>query len=149
MGTVGEQMWSQISGFLSTPGALLIFLGMLTIGIVVFFNTSLDQVLNIAGTFFGTIASAFTNTNGGNSKEKKKEEKKPFFSFGEKLPMKVKGGTPDMKQPMMPSLATAGPVVKQAPKPSASLSSELVVNPPKTQGATIWEYPPGLRSHRG
>ncbi len=135
-GKLGDKLWTQLSNLLSSPGAAIIFLGIFIIGIIIFFNTSLDRVLNILGVFFGTILSAFKGSDVSNEKkDDKREEKKPLFAF-DKLPMRVKGGG-DGKVPVTPP-----PLIKQAPKPSTQLGSDLVVNQPKTPGSTIWEYPP-------
>ena len=150
-GAVGEVLWLQLENQVSGKGAGLIYLSTLVIGMVVFFNTSLDQVVNIVGTFLGVLASAF---KGDSAKirqptEKGKEEKKPLFAW-DKLPLRVKGGSGDVKEPAKGGVsvptatatATQPMAIKIPPKPGTSLSSEMVVNTPKTPGTTIWEFPP-------
>jgi S-DNA-T family DNA segregation ATPase FtsK/SpoIIIE len=140
-GKAGEKIWTQLADLLSPAGAGLIYLGALVIGVIIFFNTSLDQVFNMLGVLFSTVAGAFRNTDTAGRKDLKKEdkgEKKPLFAF-DKLPLRVKGGSTDAAKGPQPSPA---PVIKQAPKPAAQLGSDLIVNTPKTPGSTIWEYPP-------
>ncbi len=139
-GRMGELMWTQIVDLLTAPGAALIYVGAMVIGVIVFFNASLDQVLNILVTIFTVVIGVFINKDKGRYKNDKKEDKKPFFSL-DKLPLKVRGGNMEGKPPMTPP--PVAPVVKQPPKTSTILGSELVVNPPKAAGAaSIWEYPP-------
>lgn len=134
-GTLGETLWYQVAELLSSVGALLIYSGILVIGVVIFFNTSLDQFLNVLATVISLIVGVF---RGKEAAGKKLEEKKPLFAQ-DKLPLRVKGGNPEpLKIPPVP----AGPVVKQPSKTTTALGSELVVNPRKTTGTSIWEYPP-------
>lgn len=140
-GEVGSLLWTEVANLISGPGAGLVFLVTLIIGLVIFFNTSLDSVLNGAGVVFGVIAGVFTGSDDKKDiKKGDKEEKKPIFAF-DKFAMKVKGGAGDVKEPLKPP-PVGGPLVKQPPKLATALGSELVVNPPKNKGATIWEYPP-------
>lgn len=147
-GVLGVELWMQIAGLISSAGALLIFLAALVIGIVVLFNASLGQFVDAIVTVFSTVAGVFHGSERDdepkikNGKDKD-EEKKPLFAFG-RFPLRVKGGNPDVKEPMKapPVPGAPGMVVKQAPKPSATLGSEMVVNAPKTNGTSIWEYPP-------
>lgn len=135
MGKVGEELWFRVADPLSGGGALLTYFVILILGLIIFLNTSLDQMLNIAGGIVSVIASAFRKSD--RAIDKRKEEKKPLFPL-DKLPLKVKGGGAEVRPPMQPP---PPPLVKQPPKPSTLLGSDLVVNPPKAQGATIWEYP--------
>lgn len=149
-GVVGEELWVQLESLLSSAGALLVYLGALVIGSVIFFNTSLDHVLNMLGTFTSVVASAFIGRDTGAPVKKggkeEKPEKKPLFGW-DKLPIKVKGGGMDTKEGAKPGMppqtapATAM-VVKTPPKTNTSLGSELIVNTPKAPGTKIWEYPP-------
>lgn len=138
MGRVGEEIWLQVANLISSAGAALIYLGILVIGIVIFFNTSLDQLLNILAMILSVIASAF---RGKSKNDRKKTDNKSLFDFA-KLPLKVRSGGTEMKEPMRIPPVPNGPVVKLPPKTSTALGSDLIVNQPKTQGTTIWEYPP-------
>lgn len=44
-GTFGENIWESIASLITGVGAALVFLGGITIGILVFFNTSLDRLI--------------------------------------------------------------------------------------------------------
>ncbi|HCM37970.1 MAG: translocase FtsK protein [Candidatus Gottesmanbacteria bacterium GW2011_GWB1_43_11] len=138
-GRVGAEVWSRLAEIISGAGALLVLLGLLIIGIVILFDTSLDQVVNFVATIFGVFAGVFLRKDDG--KNKSKEDRKPEFAQ-DKLPLKVKGGGMDLKAPLSPPPVAASPVIKTPPKTATALSSELVVNRPKTPGATLWEYPP-------
>ncbi|MBI4058162.1 DNA translocase FtsK [Candidatus Gottesmanbacteria bacterium] len=139
-GLLGEVLWLQLATLLSGPGAFVIFLGAFLIGLVVFFNTSLDQVLNITVSLGNMVFSAFRSTK---VNDRKKEDKRALFAL-DKSPLKVQGGGKEIRPPIMPpSVPTANPIVNKPPK-SATLGSELIVNAPKTPGTgtAIWEYPP-------
>ncbi|MBI2022163.1 DUF87 domain-containing protein [Candidatus Daviesbacteria bacterium] len=46
-GSVGLLLWSQLEDFISGPGAFLVLLGVMLVGLVVLFNTSLRQIFEI------------------------------------------------------------------------------------------------------
>ena len=146
MGTIGEEIWFQVATLLSPAGGAIVFLGALIIGVVIFFNTSLDRLLNLSGNLIGVVASAFKSSDSARIKNGKpiKEEKKPLFAF-DKLPLRVKGSGVDVKEGAKPNTsvpATTGQmVVKTPPKTATNLGSELVLNTPKAPGINLWEYP--------
>ena len=146
MGTIGEEIWFQVATLLSPAGGAIVFLGALIIGVVIFFNTSLDRLLNLSGNLIGVVASAFKSSDSARIKNGKpiKEEKKPLFAF-DKLPLRVKGSGVDVKEGAKPNTsvpATTGQmVVKTPPKTATNLGSELVLNTPKAPGTSLWEYP--------
>lgn len=143
LGLIGSFLWTEVSDLISGAGAGVIYLVTFLIGLVIFFNTSLDTVLNGLGVVFSIIAGVFIDGNDKKGTKKgEKEEKKPLFAF-DRFPLRVKGGGAEMKEPMkIPPPPAGGPLVKQPPKLATALGSELIVNPPKTQGTAIWEYPP-------
>ena len=46
-GFIGEQIWGNFVSLISAVGAFVVLLGMFFIGIIVLFNTSLDEILNM------------------------------------------------------------------------------------------------------
>lgn len=142
-GMLGEKLWFQVADLLSPLGAGFIFLVGLIFGVVIFFSMSLDQVINGIGILLTTIASGVRGGGGGTLDVKKiepQQKKGSFFPF-DKLPLKVKGGTPPEMQKNAIA-ASVAPVVKQAPKPAADLGSNLILNTPKGPSSTVWEFPP-------
>lgn len=144
-GSVGVLLWSTLATYITGAGALLIYLAGLVVGMVVFFNTSLGELFNIAGTVGSVLLSAFTNDDksGGIKKldksEKSEEKKKPLFSWNNS-PMKVKGQGQDAKDSVKNPLPS--PLVNKPPKLATTLGQDLIANPPKPHGQTIWEFPP-------
>jgi S-DNA-T family DNA segregation ATPase FtsK/SpoIIIE len=139
-GSLGSMIWEQMQNLITVFGTYLVMLLTMAVGFVVLLNTSLDKVINAFAAGFGVIAQAFK----GSEKEIQKDDKKGSFA-GAKMPMQIKGGTPDFKKPITAPGFTpsqTGPIIKQPPKIANTLGKELVVNPPKTNGNTIWEYPP-------
>ncbi len=142
LGSIGQILWVQVADLISSPGAFLVYFVTLVIGLVIFFNTSLDQVLNIASTILSVILTAFVSKKANVGSDKKgKEEKRPLFAF-DKIPLKVKSGGTEVPKDMNKVPQASSPVVKIPPKLTSTLGSELVVNPPKNPGTTVWEYPP-------
>lgn len=147
-GIMGEKLWLQVADLLSITGAGFIFIVGLIFGVVIFFNMSLDQVVNGIGTLFVTLASGVKGTSSGKALDVKKidpqQTKRPLFAF-DKLPLKVKGGAPlppnQISNPN-PSSNQNQPIVKQPPKTISSLGSDLLLNTPKGPTSTVWEFPP-------
>lgn len=143
-GAAGEMLWSKTTELISGAGALLVYIAALILGMVIFFNTSLGELFNVIGTVGSVIMSAFLKEEDvvttANKKKEEAKEKKPLFAW-DKLPMKVKGGS--TPEPMkVPPPGGVAPQVNKPPKLATSLGQELIANPPKQQGQTIWEYPP-------
>ncbi|KKS84458.1 MAG: cell division FtsK/SpoIIIE [Candidatus Gottesmanbacteria bacterium GW2011_GWA1_43_11] len=142
-GTVGQRFWLQLSELLSSPGAALVLIGGLVIGIVIFFNTSLDQLINGLGAFLTVLANAIKSPSSPLEKKKEltkkqdfEEKKKGLFGL-DKFSLKVRGGNEETRPTAPQSF------IKQPPKPQGTLSSEMVMNQPRSPGvANIWEYPP-------
>ncbi|MFC1625854.1 DNA translocase FtsK [Patescibacteria group bacterium] len=114
-GAVGLTFWEGVSALITGFGAAIVLLGTATIGIIILFNTSIDQVVKI-------ILNIFTKAKGytyGNSS----------LSFGRKSllkgSLKVSGGA---KEPTTPS-----------PSAEESLEQKLVSNMPGEE--KVWHYP--------
>jgi S-DNA-T family DNA segregation ATPase FtsK/SpoIIIE len=129
-GSVGTSIWSIVAGYISTQGAVLVYLAVLVIGLMILFNASLDKIINFiiaggqtmidwVGTIFGKLAA-------------KKE--KPLFSQ-EKLPME-----PVVKPPVTPPPVPS----KLAVSANTKKSDFKITNPMTTQAPdmSMWEYPP-------
>lgn len=126
-GTVGSWLFSLLEEILTTAGADLVFIAGVFIGIIVFFNTSVDELF--AGiTFIATTMKRLV--------PKKLLDvifqKRPVFDRNK--PMTIKGGkdgTPIIGKDITAAIAK---------KESGLLSDKLVSN--ILSGGGIWEYPP-------
>jgi len=130
-GLTGEYLFRMLADILSGLGATIVYIAGVLIGLIVFFDTSIDEIIDFLALllrniyrFFPTKLFAFFKT------------KKPI-SFRDKQ-MTIKGG--GIKE--VPNLSHSDikyktPVVK---KDLSILSDKLVSNPLNASG--IWEYPP-------
>jgi len=130
-GYIGGQIWNNFSALVSGLGAFIILLGMFSIGLIVLFNTSIDEVMKMLLFMYANLVKIFAPLL----------TKKPKPVFVEKLPIRPpmegrkeeKQRLPDKdEQVRKGKLATV----------SASLdtfSPGLVANMQNTMG--VWEYP--------
>ena len=150
-GTVGNEIFSILEEILTTVGADIVFLGGLLVGIIVFFDTSLDEVLQL----FGAIGSTLNRLVPRNlfSLFGKKEESS---TFDRTRPITIKGGS--QKEEQIPQKANDkhdGPTIQK--KEVEVLPEKLVTNMLGQAGSGVWEYPslallsevPGQKAERG
>lgn len=111
-GRLGAVAWEGVSALITSVGAFIVLLGTSLVGLIILFNTSIDQVL-------GFLLGAFQKygMRGG-------EVKKRFEKIGRK-DIRVVGDAP-----------TPQPVKKESQEP---LSSKLVSNTPGEE--KVWKYP--------
>ncbi|HET7099241.1 MAG TPA: DNA translocase FtsK [Patescibacteria group bacterium] len=118
-GVLGVTSWEGISALITGVGAALVLVGTALVGLIILFNTSIDQVFKYISSMFksagGYVYSGNTIKMGG------------AFS---KSPLKVSGGfqqpTPTANRPVMES-------------PKEPLEQKLVSNVPGEEA--IWKYP--------
>lgn len=126
-GIVGEEIWVNVETILTAPGTFLILTGAFFIGLVVLFNTSIDQIfLTLFGILAGIKDFFFKNFFGVFFKKKTKQ---PMI-VQDRAVLRVKENEVKaaIKPPVLPPLETPG------------LGTQVVANIP-TQDQ-IWEYPP-------
>lgn len=128
-GALGRLIWEELSTLLTGIGAVVVLTGMLLVGMVVTFNTSLVQITSILKIFLKPFQgrSFRSALNQGIDFENKR------------LPVKIKvSGVDDKPVKVMPKSATTEEI----------LSNELVQN---IAGHTsLWKYPPlSLLSEKG
>lgn len=141
-GSVGREIFRVLKEILTVPGADLVFLTGLVIGLIVFFDTSLDAVFTALTAVWQSLPRFFP--------------KKFFLSlknrnqlFPRKSPLTIKGGQREVP--------LTKPLSAEIPYPSSNdlLSEKLVSN--VLPGSGIWEYPPlsllsentGQKANRG
>ena len=127
-GMVGREFFGILSDILTDIGANIVFLAGILIGLIVFFNTSVDQIVDFLSLIFKNIHRLFPTKLLGFFKNKS-------TGFNEK-PMKIKGGK------TLPNLSTDAPIINSSSikKVPPLLSDQLVSN--SLTKAGIWEYPP-------
>lgn len=117
-GLVGREIWFGASGMVTTLGAILILGGGTLIGLVVLFNTSLDQVVLLLFDFFKGV--------------------KGYFVKDRTLGPKIAADEPLLKQGTSLLKATSGGPGLFKEK----TSDEKKFEPLAPSGTKIWQYPP-------
>ena len=154
-GDIGDTVWTLTSDAIAPEGATLLFLGVLLIGVIVLFNTSLDRFINFLLMGVQTILEWFGSL--GN-----KNQKAPLIIGGarEKEQLKIRETDEEksaVKKPMTPPPVPVK--INTPPKDGASGSSGAMNIPSMTnsQDMKMWEYPdvtllsdgPGDKADRG
>ena len=132
-GSIGVGLFAYLSDILSGFGANIVYLAGVVIGLIVFFDTSIDEIMGFAMLFFRNtyrllptgLLAFFKTKISPDFKDKK---------------MTIRGsgvGTKDVPNLSAREIAVKTAVVK---KESPILSDRLVSNPLNASG--IWEYPP-------
>ena len=144
-GFVGQKIFITLADVITNIGASVIFLLGLFIGIIVFFDTSIDEVFQALGFVGQTISKIIPKTLFSGF------TKKSMVVKGQK-PMAIKGG---MKNDMANVPMKDNPPPQINKKDAINLSEKLVSN--VLSGSGIWEYPslsllatnPGQKANRG
>lgn len=144
-GTVGLQIFQILSDIVTPMGASLLFLTGLFIGIIVLFNTSVDEIFSAIGFIGDNIHRVIPINLFGMFKTKKQ------LGFKDKE-MKIKGGQKvEQIQPIRDQQKDPTIIKKDV----QLISDKLVTN--ALAGSDIWEYPPltllaenpGAKAERG
>jgi S-DNA-T family DNA segregation ATPase FtsK/SpoIIIE len=156
-GDVGNMLWTTVSTAIAPEGGILLFLGVLLIGMIVLFNTSLDRFMNfllgglqVIMEWIGSFGSRITP--GGKTDA-------PFGSRREMLKIR----TNDEKEPLLKTPITPPPVPAKSantatPAKEKPEHPEIKINTPaQPQDMKLWEYPdvsllsegPGNKADRG
>lgn len=121
-GIIGKQAWSGMASLITGAGAFIVLLGTTFVGLIILFNTSIDQVVKGITDLFGT-SKRFVKGEPG---------KKPMIG---KKELKVQGG-------VMATSATATKAAKtkkDAKSQKGELEAKLVSNVPGED--KVWKYP--------
>ena len=128
-GAVGEYLFSVLADILTGAGANLVYFAGIFVGIIVFFDTSIDELISVVGFVIEVIKRLFPSK---------------LFSFFKNKPaggkdrqLTIKGGIRDFSGLSGKEMTVSSPVIK---KESPLLSDKLVSNP--TAEGLVWEYPP-------
>lgn len=130
-GIIGRELFLILSDILTDIGAKLVYFAGVLVGSIVFFNTSVDQIVDFASRIIRNLHRLFPSGLLGFFKNKKSS------GFRE-VQMKIKGGGAKT----LPNLSTAAPVINSSSikKEEPLISDQLVTNPLTKAG--VWEYPP-------
>jgi DNA segregation ATPase FtsK/SpoIIIE, S-DNA-T family len=133
-GNVGEQLFLTISALITVPGTVIFYLAGTTIGTIIFFETSLEDIALFFQTFFKKISSLTT----------KVVHPSPNTSLSNKS-MKVKGLSEEPNQTPQNQKPSFLPLNLKATQKDPLLSrdgkSEVVANQPGISNVA-WELPP-------
>ena len=132
-GFIGEQIWGNFSALISGIGAFIILIGMFFIGLIVLFNTSIDEVVKILGEIYKEI----TKITGPLFPGKKK---KPLFM--EKLPIKPPTEYKEFKKEMSQEEKATNRKQKTKIMDTGllgTLGTSVISNAPSANA--VWEYP--------
>jgi len=128
-GVIGRELFKILADILTNIGASTVYLAGILIGLIVFFNTSVDQVVDFVSLVFKNLHRLFPSRLLGFFKNKS-------TGFTEK-PMKIKGGSKGL-----PNLSSSAPIINfSSVKKEPSLLRDQLVSNSLTR-AGIWEYPP-------
>ncbi|EKD87384.1 MAG: hypothetical protein ACD_36C00108G0001, partial [uncultured bacterium] len=125
-GTIGESLWETISSAIAGEGAFLVFLGLLVVGLIILFDTSLDRFVNFLLVGIQTLSDMMKNM------VKKFAARKDAFT-PRQIPLTIKGEDTQgkiAKAPMIPP-----------PIPSTKGALKITV-PQGSADLGMWEYPP-------
>ena len=146
-GDIGNALWSVVSEAIAPEGATLLFLGVLLIGCIVLFNTSLDAFMNFLLSGMQKIVDWVTSLGKSGSQVKSGG----LFSRNEELKIRSsRDAAPSVKQPIVPPPVPA--------KVSVHQTEMKIPRPlPQPQDMKLWEYPdvsilsdgPGDKADRG
>jgi len=150
-GAVGAQIFSILQDILTTAGADIVFLGGLLVGCIVFFDTSIDEVMHAIGAIGSTLNRLIPRRlfSGGGAKT----------TLDRNQQMKIKGGTGQKEEAVAPIKAVphAAPQINSKKEEKEVLPEKLVSNMLGQAANGVWEYPslsllsesPGKKAERG
>lgn len=127
-GVAGEALFAAFSDILTNAGSYIVFFVGILIGLIVFFDTSIDEVVEAMSVVIKTFQRLFPRKLLSARDISK-------MTLGPKKPLDIRGGQRDLAGASVKDQAVS-PAVK---KEEILLSDKLVSNP---LSGEIWEYPP-------
>jgi len=128
-GMAGRELFGVLADILTDVGANIVYFAGILVGLIVFFNTSVDQIVDFISLIFKNLHRLFPSHLLGFFRNKSN-------GFTAKA-MKIKGGSK-----VLPNLSTGAPIINSSSvrKEPPLLADQLVSN--SLTKAGIWEYPP-------
>lgn len=129
-GMAGRELFTVLADILTSIGAIVVYTVGIFVGLIVFFNTSVDQVVDMTSLIFKNLNRLFP------TKLINFFKNKSVTSFKDKQ-MTIKGGAK-----VIPNMSSGAPIINASSvkKDIPILSDKLVSNPLTKAG--MWEYPP-------
>jgi len=148
-GSVGSSLFRILEEILTTIGADLVFIAGFIVGLIVFFDTSVDDMVKGLGKLKDNAHRLFPTSlfHRGVSTDK--------HQLDRSKPITIKGGQKDLAT--VPAKGDNPPPVINKKEPEELISAKLVTNVLGDSGNGIWEYPslsllsdsPGAKADRG
>jgi S-DNA-T family DNA segregation ATPase FtsK/SpoIIIE len=132
-GDIGDGVWNMTAEAVAPEGATLLFLGVILIGFIVLFNTSLDKLVNFLLTGVATLFEWIANLG-------KQGPKSDFVIGPRKDQLKIRdadAGSPLFKSPVTPPPVPAKAGTTKG-KEAGGISISATTN---SQDMKLWEYP--------
>lgn len=146
-GAIGAQIFSILQEILTTAGADIVFIAGLIVGCIVFFDTSIDEVIQAVGAIGETINKLIPRQLFSSMKGNGLDRNKPIT---------IKGGErKEEASQLTKAVIHAPPTINK--KEQELLPEKLVSNMLGNTAAGVWEYPslallsenPGKKAERG
>jgi len=148
-GSIGSQIFTILEEILTRAGADIVFIGGLLVGSIVFFDTSIDELVQAMGAIGKTFNRLIPRGIFASFK-------RPKSLLDRNKPMTIKGGQ-QKEEATLPAKAIAhqSPTIQK--KEVEILPEKLVSNMLANVGTGVWEYPalsllaeaPGKKAERG
>ena len=132
-GVVGQEIYSILEQIITPAGADLVFIGGLLVGAIVFFDTSIDEIVEMLGNIGETFNRLIPRKLFAGSKNDK-------TSLDKSKPLAIKGGVQPKEEMIQPLKENAPP---PPPKKGEKeiLPDQLVSNLLGGTTSGVWEYP--------
>lgn len=139
-GIIGQELFRILQEIITVPGANIVFIGGLLVGSLVFFDTSMDEIVSALGGMKGGFGRVVPrNIFAGMKREK------PLLVKNKQLT--IKGG--QKEEPELPMKQPTAPIAPPPPskKEEEILPEKMVSNILASAAPGVWEYPsPSLLS---
>ncbi|MBI4080265.1 MAG: DNA translocase FtsK [Candidatus Levybacteria bacterium] len=133
-GTVGQSIFQILEEILTTAGADLVFIAGLIVGNIVFFDTSIDELIQAIAVIGRNMYRLFPTKLFWS----KKRDGEASAMLDRNKPITIKGGQKELTTALAHNRDQHGLIVNK--KDPVLLSDKLVSN--ALSGRGIWEYPP-------
>jgi S-DNA-T family DNA segregation ATPase FtsK/SpoIIIE len=149
-GVIGQQVFSILQQILTTAGADLVFIGGLLVGTIVFFDTSIDEIVEMLGNIRETFGRLIPTKLFSSDKSDKP-------TLDKNKPLTIKGGQQQKEDMIQPLKENAPPPPSPKKGDKEVLPDTLVSNLLSGTTTGVWEYPspsllsedPGTKADRG
>jgi S-DNA-T family DNA segregation ATPase FtsK/SpoIIIE len=135
-GSIGSGLFTILEEILTRAGANIVFIGGIFVGIIVFFDTSIDEILDGARATLGSLNKLVPRKLFSSFKR----EKEPFINAGKQ--MTIKGGDRKEEAAVVPMKAVSQPPPLPPKRDAKILPENLITNTMAGTLPGVWEYPP-------